>query len=330
MNYSPPFTITYKILDLVSKITEAATRLEISEYHIVLLRLRKTNRIKTIAGTLEIEGNTLGAQKITAIMEGKRVVGQKRKIEEVKGAVKVYDELESFDYKNINDILKAHKILMGGILKDAGQFRNKDVGVGDNENIVHIAPPAGRVLELMYSLFKWLNNSEAHTLIKSSVFHNELEFIHLFTDGNGRIGRLWQTLILHNWKPIFSNIPIESIVRDTQKQYYEALEKFGNLGDVAPFVEYMLEAVLTVCKEVLSQAPQAQNVTKTVPKNVPLKRLDKILELIKDNKNITIEQLADLCSVSTKTIKRDITKLKEQGKLKRIGSKKSGYWKLEQ
>lgn len=150
MNFSPPFTITYKILDLVSKITEAATRLEISEYHIVLLRLRKTNRIKTIAGTLEIEGNTLVAQKITAIMESKRVVGQKREIEEVKGAVKVYDELESFDYKNINDILKAHKILMGGILKDAGQFRNKDVGVGDNENIVHIATPAGRVLELMY------------------------------------------------------------------------------------------------------------------------------------------------------------------------------------
>jgi len=148
MNYKPPFTITHKILDLVSKITEVATKLEISEYHLVLLRLSKINRIKTIAGTLEIEGSTLGEQKITAIMEGKRVVGQKREIEEVKGAIKVYDELENFDYKNINDILKAHKILMGGILKDAGQFRNKDVGIGDNENIVHIAPPADRVLHL--------------------------------------------------------------------------------------------------------------------------------------------------------------------------------------
>ena len=189
MSYSPPFTITHKTLDLVSKITEAATRLEIFEYHLVMLRLRKTNRIKTITGTLEIEGNTLGAQKITAIIEGKRVVGQKREIEEVKGAIKIYDELENFDYKNINDILIAHKILMGGILKDAGQFRNKDVGVCDNENIVHIAPPADRVLALMHNLFEWLNKQEIHPLIKSSVFHYELEFIHPFTDGNGRIGR---------------------------------------------------------------------------------------------------------------------------------------------
>ena len=249
------------------------------------------------------------------------MVGQKREIEEVKGAVKVYDELENFDYKNINDILKAHKILMGGILKDAGQFRNKDVGVGDNENIVHIAPPADRVLALMHNLFEWLNKQEVHPLIKSSVFHYELEFIHPFIDGNGRIGRLWHTLILHDWKPIVSNIPIESTISDTQKQYYEALEQSGCQGSATPFVEYMLEAVLTVCKEVLSQAQQTQN--------VPLKRLDKILELIRDNKDITIEQLADLCSASTKTIKRDITKLKEQGKLKRVGSNKSGYWMVE-
>mgnify|MGYP002631380501 CR=1 FL=1 len=323
--YEPPFTITPKILDLVSQITESVTRLELLEPKSISPTLRKVNKIKTITGTLEIEGNTLGFEKVTAILEGKRVLGTTREIAEVQGAIKVYDELENFDYKNIDDILLAHKMLMDEILTKAGIFRTKDVGVGGSEGVVHVAPPSGQVPNLMHDLFDWLKDSEIHPLIKSSVFHYEFEFIHPFIDGNGRIGRLWQSLILHDWKSIFSSIPVESVVRDAQEQYYEALEVSGSLGESTPFIEFMLEAILLTCTKTLDET---QDVPLNVPKNVPLKRLDQIIDFIKENKDVTIDQLAQLCDVSSKTIKRDISKLKDEGKLERIGSLKAGYWNL--
>lgn len=323
--YKPPFTITPKILDLVSKITEFATKLEMLEPKSISPTLRKVNKIKTITGTLEIEGNTLGIEKVTAILEGKRVLGTTREIAEVQGAIKVYDELENFDYKNIDHILEAHKILMEQILTKAGTFRTKDVGVGGSEGVVHVAPPSAQVPNLMSDLFSWLQNSDIHPLIKSSIFHYEFEFIHPFIDGNGRIGRLWQSLILYSWKNIFSSIPVESVVRDAQESYYKALEDSGSLGESTPFIEFMLEAILLTCQKTLSET---QNVPLSVPKNVPLKRLDQIISLIRENKDITIEQIAHECDVSSKTIKRDITKLKEDGKIKRVGSLKAGYWEI--
>ena len=323
--YEPPFTITPKILDLVSKITEFATKLEMLEPKSISPTLRKVNKIKTITGTLEIEGNTLGIEKVTAILEGKRVLGTTREIAEVQGAIKVYDELENFDYKNIDHILKAHKILMEQILTKAGTFRTKDVGVGGSEGVVHVAPPSAQVPNLMSDLFSWLQNSDIHPLIKSSIFHYEFEFVHPFIDGNGRIGRLWQSLILYSWKNIFSSIPVESVVRDAQESYYKALEDSGSLGESTPFIEFMLEAILLTCQKTLSET---QNVPLIVPKNVPLKRWDQIIGLIQENKDITIEQIAHECDVSSKTIKRDIAKLKEDGKIKRVGSLKTGYWEI--
>jgi len=317
-SYEPPFTITPKILNLVSEITEVVTKLQIQELKTVSPSLRKINRIKTITGTLEIEGNTLGIEKVTAILEGKRVLGTQKEIAEVQGAIKAYDALDSFDYTDINDILKAHKILMGDILTNAGNFRVTDVGVGGKEGVVHIAPPYTQVSNLMHNLFNWLKCSDIHPLIKSSIFHYEFEFIHPFTDGNGRIGRLWQNLILYKYKPIFNSIPIESVVREHQKEYYKALEESGSVGESTPFIEFMLNAILLTCK----------SVPLNVSKNVPLKRLDKIIELIKENGNITTTQIALLCNVSSKTIKRDISKLKEAGKIKRVGSQKSGYWEI--
>ena len=323
--YEPPFTITPKIVDLVSRITEYVTKLEMLEGKTISPTLRKVNKIKTITGTLEIEGNRLGIEKVTAILEGKRVLGTTKEIAEVQGAIKVYDELENFDYKNINHILKAHKMLMGEILTKAGTFRTKDVGVGGSEGVVHVAPPSAQVPNLMRDLFSWLQNSKIHPLIKSSIFHYEFEFIHPFIDGNGRIGRLWQSLILYSWKNIFSSMPIESIVRDAQESYYKALEDCGSLGESTPFIEFMLEAILLTCKNTLDET---QNVPLSVPKNVPLKRLDQVIGLIKENKYITIDQLSHACNVSSKTIKRDIAKLKEDGKIERVGSLKTGYWEL--
>ncbi len=323
--YTPPFTITNKILNLVSQITECITKLEILEPKSISPTLRKVNKIKTITGTLEIEGNSLGIEKVTAILEGKKVLGTQKEIAEVKGTIKVYDELENFDYKNIDDILLAHKMLMGDILTKAGTFRVSDVGVGSSGGVVHVAPPSSQVPNLMYNLFGWLESSDIHPLIKSSVFHYEFEFIHPFIDGNGRIGRLWQSLILYEWKTIFTGIPVESVVRDAQEAYYEALEKSGSLGESTPFIEFMLEAILLTCNKVLIKG---KNVPLNVPKNVPLKRLDQIIRFIKENKDVTIEQLAPMCGVSAKTIKRDIAKLKEMNKIQRMGSLKSGYWEI--
>ena len=324
--YEPPSTITSKVLDLVIRITESVTKLEMIEAKFISPTLRKVNKIKTITGTLEIEGNTLGIEKVTAILEGKRVLGSVREIAEVQGAIKVYDELEHFDYKNIDDLLVAHKMLMDEILIKAGTFRLKDVGVGGSEGVVYIAPPSAQVPNLMSDLFEWLSKSDIHPLIKSSVFHYEFEFIHPFIDGNGRLGRLWQSLILYNWKSVFLSIPVESVVKDAQEKYYEALEHSGSLGECTPFIEFMLEAILTTCEKVLYES---QDVPLNVPKNVPIKRLEQIIQLIKENKSIRIDQLALECDVSAKTIKRDMAKLKSEGRVKRVGSLKSGCWEID-
>ena len=250
-SYEPPFTITPKILDLVSEISAEVAKLEILEPQIITPILRKDYKIKTITGTLEIEWNTLGIEKVTAIVEGKRVLGSMREIAEVQGAIKVYDNLVNFDYKKLDDLLLAHKMLMDEILTNAGRFRTKDVGVGGSEGVVHIAPPSGQVHNLMHDLFSWLEITEIHPLIKSCVFHYEFEFIHPFSDGNGRIGRLWQSLILHAYKPVFSAIPVESVIKEYQKSYYDALEASGSVGESTPFIEFMLEIILQTIQNTL-------------------------------------------------------------------------------
>jgi len=318
--YTPPYKITSKILNLVSSISEVIGKLEVLEPKAISPNLRKINKIKTIAGTLAIEGNFLGEEKITSILEGKRVLGEVREIAEVQGAIKVYDELKNFDYSNIEHLLKSHQILMNEILLNTGTFRNVNVKVAE-----HIAPPPIQVPTLMNNLFEWLKNSDIHPLIKSSVFHYEFEFIHPFYDGNGRVGRLWQTLILYNWKNIFSAIPLESVIKIHQEEYYKALELSSSLGKSTPFIEFMLAVIFETCNKTLEEI---ENVPKNVPKNVPLKRAENIVNLIKLNKDITIEQLALECKVNSKTIKRDIAKLKKDGKLQRIGSLKSGYWEI--
>jgi len=319
---NPPFEITSNILNLVSQISEIVAILEHNELQNIPIKLRKENKIKTITGTLEIEGNTLGIEKITAIIEGKRVLGSIKEIEEVKGALRIYENIDKIDYTKIDDLLKAHKMLMGEILTKAGSWRSQNVGVGNSYEVSHIAPPFAQVPNLMYELFEWLKKSDIHPLIKSSVFHYEFEFIHPFIDGNGRIGRFWQTLILYNWKNIFAFLPTESIIRDSGKKYYKAIEDSSLSGNSTPFIEFMLEAILKTCQKSLKDI---KNVPKNDPLSVPKNRIDDILQLIKQNSKITVDEIANKLNVSSKTIKRDIAKLKEQNRLQRVG-KKGGYW----
>ena len=314
MNYKPPYTITSKMVNLISVISESLVKLKFTSSAKTTPMLRKKNRIKTLAGTLEIEGNFLGEQKITAILEGKRVLATVPELAEVQGAIKAYERLEEYRFDDIDDLLHAHKILMSEVLTTAGSFRTVNVSVGE-----HIAPQANMVNDLMAQLFYWLKNSEEHLLLKSCIFHYEFEFIHPFSDGNGRIGRLWQSVILNSYNPLFSLLPTESVVRDHQEEYYKALEDSTAIGESTPFIEFMLEMILESIKSTLKSDQQSN-----------LKSDQKILTLIEENNNITIKELCEIISMSESGVKKVIKKLKDEDKIIRVGSLKSGHWEVKE
>ncbi len=253
MNYRPPFTITPAIVNLVAEISEAVGRLTVLTDQARALRLRRINRIRTIHGSLAIEGNTLSEAQITAILEGRRVIAPPREVQEVKNALAAYDRFDSWKPEAENDLLEAHRILMSGLIDETGLYRRGGVGVMAGSQIIHMAPPADRVPQLMGDLFGWLAATDAHPLIASSVFHYEFEFIHPFADGNGRMGRLWQSLILARWNPLFANIPVESLIFEHQAEYYAALQESTRQADSAPFVTFMLRMILDT---VTTSAPQ--------------------------------------------------------------------------
>lgn len=312
-NYIPPYKITSKILKLSTQIIEELTKLQFTGVEKVNPMLRKKNRIKTLAGTLEIEGNFLGEEKITAILDGKRVLGTVKELAEVQGAIKAYEKLDNYRYDELDDLLQAHKILMDEILTTAGSFRSVNVKVGE-----HIAPQPNMVNELMISLFSWLKNSDEHMLLKSCIFHYEFEFIHPFSDGNGRIGRLWQSVILNSFNPIFSLLPTESIVRDYQEEYYKAIEDSTEQGVSTPFIEFMLEMIFKSIQTTL-KSDQKSN----------YKSDQKVLTLMKENSKITIYELMEKLSMSESGIKKVIKKLKDENIISRVGSLKSGYWEVK-
>lgn len=311
-NYTPPYQITSKILKLSTQISEELTKLQFTDTLKVNPMLRKKNLIKTLAGTLEIEGNFLGEEKITAILDGKRVLGTAKELAEVEGAIKAYEKLDEFRYDELDDLLLAHKILMDEILTTAGSFRSVNVKVAE-----HIAPQPSMVNDLMNNLFLWLKNSDEHMLLKSCIFHYEFEFIHPFSYGNGRIGRLWQSVILNSFNPVFSLLPTESIVRDHQEEYYKAIEDSTAQGESTPFIEFMLEMILKSIKNTL-KSDQKSN----------YKSDQKVLALMKKNSRITIYELMEKLSMSESGIKKVIKKLKDEGSISRVGSLKSGYWEV--
>ncbi len=311
-NYTPPYTITSKILKLSTQISEELTKFQFNKTAKTSLMLRKKNRIKTLAGTLEIEGNFIGEEKITAILDGKKVLGTVKELAEVQGAIKAYEKLDEYRFDNLEDLLHAHKILMEEILTSAGSFRNVNVKVGE-----HIAPQPHMVNDLMVKLFSWLKDSDEHMLLKSCIFHYEFEFIHPFSDGNGRIGRLWQSVILNSFNPVFSLLPTESIVREHQEHYYNAIESSTAKGESTTFIEFMLEMILKSMQNTL-QSDQKSN----------YKSDQKILSLIKENSTITIRELMEILSMSESGVKKVIKKLKDEGTLHRIGSLKSGHWEV--
>lgn len=271
-NYLPPFTISSKTISLISEISEAlGTFSAISQIKLTPV-LRRNNRIKSIQASLAIENNTLSLEQVTAIINGKRVLGPPKEIQEVKNAFAAYEMLEILDPYSSKDLLKAHAVLMSALVDEYGKYRSGGVGVIKGKDIVHIAPATERVHLLMEDLFTWLKNTDVHPLIASSVFHYEFEFIHPFADGNGRMGRLWQTLLLSQWKPILAFLPIETVIHDRQMEYYSALETADRLADSTPFIEFMLTSI----KDALHEALETDQVSDQVSDQV--KKLLKFLK----------------------------------------------------
>ena len=243
VSMNPPYDITLKILKLISSISEKIGEVNANYLNKQSPQLRKQNRIKTIHSSLQIEGNTLTEEQITALIENKRVIGSKKDVLEVLNAITVYDKLEEYKFSSDKNFLKAHLELMNGLIESAGKYRKQGVGIVKGTKVEHIAPPHENVPHLMKDLFKYLKGSDELTLIKSCVFHYEMEFIHPFLDGNGRMGRLWQTLILMSEYPIFEFLPFETLISQTQDDYYKSLSLSDKSGKSTYFIEYMLDVI---------------------------------------------------------------------------------------
>ena len=243
VSMKPPYEITPKILKLISLISEKIGEANANYLSRPSPQLRRHNKIKTIHSSLKIEGNILTQEQVTALIDNKRVVGPKKDILEVINAIKVYDSLSEFDPYSSISFLKAHRQLMEGLIEDAGRYRHQGVGIFQGSRVAHVAPPSENVPHLMNDLFKYIRITEELTIIKSCVFHYEMEFIHPFMDGNGRMGRLWQTIILLDEYPVFEFLPFETLISQTQQDYYESLAKCDKAGESTFFIEYMLEVI---------------------------------------------------------------------------------------
>lgn len=262
--YQPPFTITAKALDLVVRISEEIGRQEPRPNAASTPELRRGNRLRSIHASLAIENNSLSLEQVTAVIAGKRVLGPAREIEEVRNAFAAYEAMAQWKPGSERHFLEAHRLLMKGLVKDAGRYRAGGVGIAQGQNIVHLAPPAARVPDLMRDLLDWLKRTDVHPLIASCVFHYELEFIHPFADGNGRMGRLWQTLILSQWKSLLAFLPVESVIRQRQAEYYQALAAADKQGQSTVFVEFMLSALLQALTDTTATGQVTDQVTDQV------------------------------------------------------------------
>ena len=241
--YKPPFHMTDKMTLLIAEISEQVGRITVLQEGTISPHLRRGNRIRTIYSSLAIEHNSLTLEQMTAILDGKRVLGNPNEIKEVQNAYEAYEMMLQLNPASVEDLLKAHRLMMNGLVSENGRFRSGGVGVFDGERLIHMAPPARFVPEHIHNLFTWYQQSELHPLIKSAVFHYEFEFIHPFADGNGRMGRMWHSLLLGKWKELFFWLPIEELIQSRQKAYYDALGTADEQADSAGFVELMLEII---------------------------------------------------------------------------------------
>ncbi len=292
--YIPPLTITPEILALVEQIGETLGRWSLTQAADLSPRLRRGNLIRTIQASLAIENNSLSLEQVTALLDGKRILGLPQEIQEVRNAFAAYDHLSQWDPGSLDDLLAAHGILMAGLVDEAGRLRSGGVGICRGSEIMHMAPPPSRVGILIHDLLGWLGRGDWHPLVASCVFHYEFEFIHPFADGNGRLGRLWQTLILSRWRPILAYLPVETLVRDRQDAYYGALAASDQAAESTPFVAFMLETLLAAMGEAVLGKEADDQVSDQVRDQVRDQadsRVGRLLGAFRGNEALTIGEI---------------------------------------
>ena len=309
----PPYEITVEILGLVSAISEQIGEVKSARLTKPQTSLRRRNRIRTIQSSLEIEGNTMTIGQVTDLMDNKRVIAPQKDIIEVRNAIEVYAGLRNFNPFNLDDLLAAHRLMMDKLADKPGQLRTSAVGIARGEQITHIAPPGHMVHTLVNDLFGYLRNDDDILLIKSCVFHYELEFIHPFTDGNGRMGRLWQTLILMKYSPVFEFLPVESLIKQRQQEYYAVLGRSDREGNSTPFIRFILEIIHQALEELLS----SQNTTVTDTERIELFR-----EIIGGRQFSRQEYLRHNKEISPATASRDLKNAVDRGILEKYGDKR--------
>lgn len=319
--YTPPFDISQQAINLIASISAQIERYAIHLERNDGLQLRKANRIKTIHSSLAIEGNTLTETEVRDIIDGKQVIAPAREIQEVRNAIRTYEAYDSFNPHNVNDLLRAHKLLMEGLTEDAGRFRKGGVGVFGEKGLVHLAPPADRVPMLIDGLLGWLKSSGDHLLIRSCVFHYEFEIIHPFSDGNGRTGRLWQSHILGQLNPLFKHLPVENIVYANQQAYYNAIAASTKAGQSGPFIDFMLDKILTALQEHRSEGQDK------LQDKLPDSALS-VLKCILDDNSVTANKIAEQTGLKERQVRSHIAALKAAGAIRRVGSNKTGHWEI--
>ena len=320
-NKKPPFEITNTIINYVVEIAELVGRLASSKQLSTNPTLRRTNRIRTIHGSLAIEQNTLSLEQVTAVLNGKQVLAPPKDIAEVKNAYEIYERLEELDPYSVDDLLTAHSIMTRGLVEESGMFRTRPVGVVDQEgHVLHFGTLPQYVPDLVMELLDWVKTSEVHMLIRSCVFHYEFELIHPFADGNGRVGRLWHTLLLSKWNPTFAWLPVESIIHDRQPEYYAAINASNDAGESTVFIEFMLSAIKASLMDAINTSDEMSDgkVDKATL------RWNKIQEYLKNHDYIMNANIRELCGVSAATANRILVRLTAEKELAKF--KKFGHW----
>ena len=320
-NKKPPFEITNQIIDYVAEIAELIGRLNAAHLLSTNPTLRRANRIRTIHGSLAFEQNTLSLEQVTAVLNGKQVLAPPKDIAEVKNAYEIYEWLEELNPYSVDDLLTAHGIMTRGLVEESGMFRTRPVGVVDSEgHVLHFGTLPQYVPDLVMELLDWVKTSEVHMLIRSCVFHYEFELIHPFADGNGRVGRLWHTLLLSKWSPAFAWLPVESIIHDRQQEYYDAINASNDAGESTVFIEFMLSAIKTSLIEAINLSDEMSD----EKLDKATLRWNKIQEYLKTHDYIMNADVRELCGVSAATANRILTNLATKNKIKKYHE--NGHW----
>jgi Fic family protein len=320
-NKKPPFEITNAMIDSVAEVAELMGKLTSTNRLGSNPTLRRTNRIRTIHGSLAIEQNTLSLEQVTAVLNGKQVLAPPKDIAEVKNAYEIYERLDELDPYSVDDLLTAHGVMTRGLVEESGVFRTRPVGVVDREGqILHFGTLPQYVPDLVMELLDWTKSSQVHMLIRSCVFHYELELIHPFADGNGRIGRLWHTLLLSKWNPAFAWLPVESIIHDRQAEYYAAINTSNDAGESTMFVEFMLSAI----EASLIDAIKASDEMSDGKMDQATMRWKLIEEFLKNHDYIMNADVRELCGVSAATANRILNGLAAESRL--VKCRPNGHW----